>query len=291
MTDQPSITTTKPRLVTTREQLRRELAEARSTHKTIGLVPTMGTLHAGHFSLVETAESECDFTVTTIFVNSTQFGQTEDFAGYPRELEDDLRALSRYRTDLVYAPSEAEVYRDGHSTYVEPPTAAQTLEGRCRPGHFRGVTTVVLKLLNLVGPNIAYFGQKDYQQTVVIRRMVDDLDLPVAIRVCPIVREEDGLAMGSRNQYLNSSERIQAPALSKSLKLAAELVEQGECNPAVILAQMRQVLAHAGISRVDYLAIVDPETLADVRRIDGPVMALVAAQLGKTRLIDNSRIG
>ena len=213
-----------PKLVTTVAQLRDELGAVRRAGKKIGLVPTMGALHEGHLSLVRAARAECDYTVVSIYVNPSQFGPGEDFAKYPRTLEDDLALLAGCRTDLVFAPSNEEVYRPGHATWVEVGAVAEPLEGACRPGHFRGVATIVLKLLNMVQPDVAYFGQKDFQQALVIRRMVADLDVPVAIRVCPIVREADGLAMSSRNRYLSPAARQRALVLWKSLQLAGELV-------------------------------------------------------------------
>ena len=192
-----------PKPVTTVAQLREQLRTARRAGRKIGLVPTMGALHEGHLSLVRAAKAECDYTVVSIYVNPSQFGPNEDFAKYPRTLEADLALLAGCGADLVFAPGNDEVYRAGHATWVEVGPVAEPLEGVFRPGHFRGVATVVLKLLNMVQPDAAYFGQKDYQQALVIRRMVADLDLPVAIRVCPTVREPDGLAMSSRNRYLS----------------------------------------------------------------------------------------
>ena len=199
----------------------------------------MGALHEGHLSLVRAARAECDYTVVSIYVNPSQFGPSEDFAKYPRTLEADLALLAGCRTDLVLAPGNEEVYRPGHATWVEVGAVAEPLEGACRPGHFRGVATIVLKLFNMVQPDVAYFGQKDFQQALVIRRMVADLDVPVVIRVCPIVREPDGLAMSSRNRYLSPAARQRALVLWKSLQLAAELVEKRRAQCAAIAARMR----------------------------------------------------
>jgi pantoate--beta-alanine ligase len=251
----------------------------------------MGALHEGHLSLVRAARAECDFTLATIFVNPTQFGPAEDLDRYPRQLERDLERLAELGVDLVFAPDRDEIYPAGFSTYVEPPAAAEPLEGECRPGHFRGVATVVLKLLNLTAGDVAYFGHKDYQQSVVVRQMVRDLNVPVEIKVCPTIREADGLALSSRNVYLNPEERRRALSLSRSLRRAAVSVEQGERSAAEVRAQMQQVLLEGGVTDVDYVAIVDPDTLAPVTRLDVPAIALIAARIGKTRLIDNQRLG
>lgn len=262
----------------------------RAAGKTVGLVPTMGALHEGHLSLVRASCQQCDATAVTIFVNPSQFGPADDFDEYPRTLETDLEALSEFDVDLVFAPSTREIYPAGFTTYVEPPEVALPLEGECRPGHFRGVATVVLKLFNVLPADVAFFGHKDYQQSLVIRKMVADLNLPIEIRVCSTVREDDGLALSSRNVYLIASEREQALSLSRSLKLAAKLVRQGELDAKVVLARMRGVIEDAGVSKIDYVALADPDTLAPVKTLDGPVIALVAAHVGQTRLIDNLRI-
>ncbi len=279
-----------PRLVTTCKEVYNAVIAARANGRSIGLVPTMGALHEGHLSLVRASRAECDLTLVTIFVNPTQFGPQEDFSRYPRTLEKDLQGLGRCGVDVVFAPAKDEIYPAGFSTYVDPPKVAEPLEGSCRPGHFRGVATVVLKLFNIIPADVAYFGQKDYQQSLVIRRMAQDLNVRTDIRVCPIVREPDGLAMSSRNVYLNADERQQALAISRSLNLAADMVRQGELDAAVIKAKMRQVLADAGITRVDYVALAAPETLEEMSRIDVPAMALIAAHVGNTRLIDNCRL-
>jgi pantoate--beta-alanine ligase len=280
----------KPRLVTAISELRQRVRAARAEGKSIGLVPTMGALHEGHLSLVRASMAECDFTAVTIFVNPTQFGPREDFSKYPRGLDDDLDALNRCGADLAFAPTNETIYPTGCSTYVDPPHVARLWEGQCRPGHFRGVTTVVLKLFNLVQADIAYFGQKDYQQALVIQRMVDDLNVAIDVRVCPIVREPDGLAMSSRNRYLSAEQRQQALAVSRSLREAERLTADGQRRAEVVLAAMRHVLEEAGIHRIDYVALVDPETLEPVSELRGPAMALIAAYVGETRLIDNARL-
>jgi pantoate--beta-alanine ligase len=229
--------------------------------------------------------------VVTIFVNPAQFGPNEDFQRYPRTLPADLEMLSPHAVDVVFTPATEEVYRPGHQTYVEVADVARPLEGAHRPGHFRGVATVVLKLFNMVAPDVAYFGQKDYQQTLVVRRMVDDLNLPIEIRVCPTVREADGLAMSSRNVYLSPREREQALVLSRSLRMAADLVARGERDAAAILSRMRAMFAEQPEVQIDYIAIADPDTLAEVDRLEGRAVALIAARVGKTRLIDNWILG
>ncbi len=278
----------KPLVVSRRAELRNELDAARAAGKTIGLVPTMGALHAGHLSLVDAATRECDYCVATIFVNPTQFGAGEDFNRYPRDLEGDMEKLGEYGADLVFAPETDEIYGASHATKVVVGSVAQPLEGRFRPGHFEGVATVVLKLFNLVPADVAYFGQKDFQQSLVVRRMVEDLDVPIQIRVCPIVRDDDGLALSSRNQYLNEEERRQALSLSASLRLAEQLVHDGQRAAGQIVRQMRELILAAGDVRIDYVAICDPETLDSVAVIDRPVVVLVAARVGNTRLIDNA---
>ena len=277
----------RPKLVDTVARLREEIGAARRGGRTIGFVPTMGALHEGHLSLVRAARNECDYTVVSIFVNPSQFGPGEDFAQYPRTLETDLDLLAGCGADLAFVPAGEEVYRPGHDTWVEVGATAGPLEGQCRPGHFRGVATVVLKLLNMVQPDAAYFGQKDYQQALVIRRMAADLDLPTAIRVCPIVREPDGLAMSSRNRYLTPAARQRALVLWKSLQLAGELVEQGERDARTIAARMRGVIETAEDARIDFVALVDPETLQPVETIAGPTLAALAVKIENTRLIDN----
>lgn len=275
-----------PLLVTTVSEFRKTLHAARRSGKTIGLVPTMGALHEGHLSLVRASRAECGFTAVTIYVNPTQFGPHEDFAQYPRTLESDLTLLSGL-ADVVFAPRDEEVYPPGFSTWVEVGSVAKPLEGVCRPGHFRGVATIVLKLFTMAWPDVAYFGQKDYQQALVIRRMAIDLNLPLTIRVCPIVREPDGLAMSSRNRYLAPDERQRATVLYQSLTQAANLVAQGETNASRITEAMRRTIQAANPKQIDYVAIADPETLEPVETIRGRTVALLAVRIGKTRLIDN----
>lgn len=282
------------KIVTTIEELREDVAAARSAGKRIGCVPTMGALHAGHLSLIESARAETDFVVVTIFVNPTQFGPSEDLAKYPRPLEADLTKCRDAEVDLVFQPGDRVVFPRADSTFVEVPGLSDVLEGVFRPGHFRGVTTVVLKLLNMVLPDVAFFGRKDYQQQLLIRQMVADLDVPVTIRTCPTIRETDGLALSSRNIFLGSDERETALALSRSLERARQMVEDEKASPVQARSELRNMLwATEGLT-VDYATIVDAVTLEEVDDDVLPgtaLVALVAARVGSTRLIDNLPLG
>jgi pantoate--beta-alanine ligase len=271
-------------------ELRSAVAAARRANKSIGLVPTMGALHEGHLSLVDASRAECEFTVVTIFVNPMQFGANEDLSKYPRPLDDDLAKLRQRNADLVFTPTDDEMYRSTHGTFVDVGAIARPLEGAFRPTHFRGVAAIVLKLFNLVSADRAYFGQKDFQQKLVIERMVADLNVPIEIRVCPTVRQADGLALSSRNANLSSDDRGRAAALSRSLREAKRLVEQGERSAATVLVTMRSILAESGITQIDYAVLADPNTLENVSTITGPTLVAIAARLGSTRLIDNELI-
>jgi pantoate--beta-alanine ligase len=253
----------------------------------------MGALHEGHLSLVRASQAECGLTVVSIYVNPSQFSPKEDYRRYPRDLEKDLDALGRcgHAGLVVFFPSDEEMYPPEFSMWVEVGGVSEPWEGYFRPGHFRGVATVVLKLLNIVLPDDAYFGQKDYQQAAVIRRLVADLNLPVTIRVQPTVRQPDGLAMSSRNAYLSPLERQQALVLWKSLCLARDLAEQGERDPGRIVEKMREIILSVPEARIDYIALADPDTLAPVSEIRGPTLAAVAIHVGGTRLIDNCLLG
>lgn len=275
------------RVFTSPREMQAEILRLKREGKRVSLVPTMGALHEGHLSLVKIARQRSDVVVATIFVNPTQFGPQEDLAKYPRTLDADLTALSSTDCGLVFVPAASDMYPPGFSTYVEPPAVAEPLEGRCRPGHFRGVATIVLKLFQQISADLACFGQKDFQQLAVIRQMVNDLAVPIEIVACPTVREEDGLALSSRNRYLSPAERQQALALSRALNCAAELAAAGERDGQMIVAQMQSVLNAAGIERIDYVALADPDTLAEKLRLEGPTVALIAAYVGNTRLIDN----
>ncbi len=276
-----------PLLVTTIVQLREALSALRKDAETIGLVPTMGALHEGHLSLVAASRNRCTATVVSIFVNPAQFAPGEDLGAYPRQLDRDLEMLAAAGADLVFAPEVETIYPADCSTAVDPPAVAHTLEGQSRPTHFRGVATVVLKLFNLVPADMAFFGQKDYQQTLVIRHMVRDLNLPIDIVVCPIVRDDDGLALSSRNSYLDPDERLAARSLHRSLQRAAASIDQGETDGRVIMADMTQALIEGGVSTVDYAVLAHPETLQLLEDTQRPAVLLVAARVGATRLIDN----
>lgn len=253
----------------------------------IGLVPTMGALHEGHLSLIRRSKLECDITAASIFVNPTQFGPHEDFARYPRTLESDFEGLTRSGTDLVFVPQQVDLYPEGFSTFVDPPREASVLDGVHRPGHFRGVTTVVMKLFQILPVTIAYFGRKDYQQFVVIRRMVQDLNVPVRIEGCETIREPDGLALSSRNRYLSLEQRQSALCLWNTLSQVKELFEAGNRIVGDLEARMQRMLYDSGADRVDYARIVDLDTLQTLDTVDRPAIALIAAYVGKTRLIDN----
>ncbi len=259
----------------------------RAASKTIGFVPTMGFLHEGHLSLMRRARAENDILVVSIFVNPTQFGPAEDFDSYPRDLRGDLQKVEAVGGDLLFAPSAESIYPLGHRTFVEVAEITEGLCGASRPGHFRGVATVVTKLFNLVRPHRAYFGQKDYQQTVVVRRLAGDLHLGLEIVVLPTVRESDGLAMSSRNARLTAEQRRAAPVLHRSLKHAEQLVWGGEQRAKVMVDEMRSMIEGESLARLDYLAVCDPETLRPVERIDGPTLVALAVRFGPTRLIDN----
>jgi len=278
----------KPRIIADGQSLREEVLAARASGLTVGLVPTMGALHEGHLSLVSVSEAECDLTVVTIFVNPTQFAPEEDFARYPRDLASDVSLVGSRGCDLVFAPSVDEMYGPNHATWIDVGPIGQELEGKFRPTHFRGVATVVMKLFQLAPANRAYFGRKDYQQTLVVRQMVADLNVPIDVRVCPIVREPDGLAMSSRNAYLSAVERQKAVALSSSLRLAEQLAAKGERDVAAIRQQIERELERPGGVDVQYIAFVADGTLNEVPTIHGPTTIAHAATVGKTRLFDNT---
>ena len=259
--------------------------------ETVGFVPTMGALHEGHLSLIDAAAAECDRVAASIFVNPTQFGPNEDFTKYPRPLERDVELLRERGCDLVFAPEAAEMYPAGYGTSIDVGPVAVPWEGAARPGHFAGVATVVLKLFECVPADRAYFGRKDYQQTLVVKRMAVDLNLPVDVRVCPIVRDADGLALSSRNVYLSPDERRRALSLSQSLRLAEELISGGERDALVVRERMLAHLNAAGGVNVEYVAIVRDGTVEEVAEIGGPITIAVAARVGATRLIDNVQIG
>jgi pantoate--beta-alanine ligase len=268
-------------------ELRSALAPVRREGLTIGLVPTMGALHEGHLSLIARAREQCDRVVVSLFVNPAQFNEHSDLDRYPRQLEHDAMLAAEAGADLLFAPSVEEVYPAGFATAVEVLGITDRLEGAVRgAAHFRGVTTVVTKLLSMAQPDVAYFGQKDAQQVVVIRHLVRDLNLPVQVEVCPTVREPDGLAMSSRNARLDADERARALSLYGALSAAASLAAAGERSPATLVDRAREAMASFAVEP-EYLALVDPDTLEPVTRLDAPALLVVAAQVGATRLIDN----
>ena len=259
----------------------------RRAGKQLGFVPTLGALHEGHLSLVRSARASCDVVAASIFVNPTQFGPSEDLAKYPRPFERDREMLEREGVELLFAPAVEEMYPSGAVTWVTVEGLSGKLDGLSRPGHFRGVTTVVAKLFHIVEPDAAFFGQKDAAQVAIIRRMVRDLNLAVKIVVCPIVREADGLAMSSRNAYLDPEHRKRALVLHRALMLVEELASAGERDTSNLLAAGRDEVAKEDAVRLDYFEIVDPDTLDPVENISGNVLVAVAAYVGSTRLIDN----
>lgn len=269
------------------EETRTSVRSAKGAGKTIGLVPTMGALHEGHLSLVRAARAQCGAVAASIFVNPTQFGPNEDFAKYPRSFERDCELLEKEDVDLLFAPSVEEMYPAGAVTCVTVEGLSDKLCGKSRPGHFRGVTTVVAKLFNIVEPDIAFFGQKDAAQVAIIRRMVTDLNIPVKIIAGPIVREPDGLAMSSRNAYLNPKQREQALVLSQSLQRIQKAFAQGKRDSAKLVSLGKETLATESTVRPDYLEIVDPNTLDPLDHISSAALVAVAAFVGTTRLIDN----
>ena len=264
---------------------------ARAAGRRIGFVPTMGYLHAGHVSLVTEARRRADLVVASIFVNPLQFGHNEDLDRYPRDLERDTRLLVEADTDVLYMPQASEMYPEGFQTAVTVEHVTRGLCGEKRPGHFRGVTTVVAKLFNAVRPHLAVFGEKDYQQLVAIRRMVRDLDFDIEVVGGPIVRESDGLAMSSRNAYLSPPERQAALCLSRALAASETAVREGERGGAAVLDRAYAVLNAEPRARIDYVALADPESLRPVDRIAGPTLLALAVWIGQTRLIDNTLLG
>lgn len=275
------------RQLSTIAETRAACAAARTATKRIGFVPTMGALHAGHLSLVKTARKQSDVVVASIFVNPTQFAPGEDFARYPRTLERDGALLEAEGVDLLFTPGVEEMYPAGAATFVTVEGLSERGEGRARPGHLRGVATIVSKLFNIVQPQLGFFGQKDAAQLAVIRKMVRDLDLPIEIVGCPIMREADGLAMSSRNAYLSHDERKRATVLYRSLCRVQEVYGSGERAASKLIAAAAQIFALEPEVRLDYVEVVDPDTLQPAERVERPALVAVAAKVGTTRLIDN----
>lgn len=274
------------KIVSTIEEVRAQVKEWKKEGQSIGFVPTMGYLHEGHMSLIDAA-GENDKVVVSIFVNPMQFGPTEDLASYPRDLEHDAKLCEEHGVDLIFHPTPEEMYGDQFYSYVDMDVLTKELCGLSRPVHFRGVCTVVTKLFNIVTPDRAYFGQKDAQQLAVIKRMVKDLNMPLTITGCPIIREADGLAKSSRNTYLSIEEREAALVLSRSIFLGKEMVEKGERDCKKILAAMTAEIEKEPLAKIDYVKIVDLDTMKQVEKIDRGILAAIAVYIGKTRLIDN----
>ncbi len=269
------------------KEVRSHIKAARSEGKKIGFVPTMGALHIGHTSLIDRAVKDCDYVVVSIFVNPTQFGPGEDFEKYPRPIEADLKICEEHGVDLVFNPTPKEMYPAENITWVNVEKLTEPLCGRFRPGHFRGVTTVCAKLFNIVQPDIAYFGQKDAQQAIVIKRMVADLNMPLEIVICPTVREANGLAISSRNQYLSDQQKKDACLIYKSLQKCQKMIDSGTKDTKKIISQMQKILQQAPSIKIEYISVVNADTLRSIDQISGQVLAAVAAKIGSTRLIDN----
>lgn len=271
-----------------KHEVRQAVAEARREEKRVALVPTMGALHEGHLSLVSASRERADYVVVSVFVNPTQFGPGEDFEGYPRDIERDIDLLGAEGVDLVFAPAPEIMYAPDATVTVDPGPLGAVLEGAARPGHFSGMCTVVTKLFSIAIPDLAFFGEKDYQQLTIVRAMVRDLDLPVKVIGCPTVRECDGLALSSRNVYLSAEERSAATVLYRSLRTAETLVLDGERDAAVVADAMRETVASEPLAELEYAAVADAVTLAPIDTLgDRAARALVAARVGGTRLIDN----
>jgi len=275
------------KIITSVTEMQRLADRLRRDGKIIGLVPTMGYLHEGHLSLVREAKQRCDVAVMSIYVNPTQFAANEDLEAYPRDLERDVELAKTVGCDIVFHPQSREMYPDGYLTYVQVEEITRVLCGKSRPIHFRGVTTIVAKLFHIVKPHVAVFGQKDAQQAIVIRRMVDDLNFDVEIVVAPIVRERDGLAMSSRNTYLSPGQRNQAVALNQALFMAKEEIEEGERDSAALKKIIRTRLSQLPESEIDYIEIVDARNLRPIKKLSGEVLIALAVKIGTTRLIDN----
>jgi len=267
--------------------MQRIVQDLRRRKKTIGFVPTMGALHTGHLSLIKQACKENDIVIVSIFVNPAQFGSGEDFRRYPRNLKVDALLCRNEGVDFIFYPDAADVYPKGYKTYVIVEQLSDVLCGKFRPGHFKGVATIVTKLFNIVQPDIAYFGQKDAQQAVIIQQMVKDLNMSLKIKVLPIIREPDGLAMSSRNAYLSEQERKDAAVLHQALRKAQDLIKRGTTNPSKIILAMRRIIRRKESARIQYIEIVDPDELKPVKKIKDRVLIALAVYVGKTRLIDN----
>jgi len=275
------------KIITTVKEMQTEAEKLRQRGKVIGLVPTMGYLHEGHLSLIRIARKKADVVVISIFVNPTQFGPNEDLGKYPRDIKRDEKLASETGVDIIFCPSNEEMYPERYLTYVTVEKITETLCGTSRPGHFRGVTTICAKLFNIVKPHFAVFGEKDYQQAVIIKHMIRDLNLDMELITGPIVREADGLAMSSRNAYLSPAERQDALVLNRSLKFAEEMIRNGEKRTEVIIKAVKKMIEEKKSTRVDYVSVVDPDTLASLEKIEDKALIALAVFVGDTRLIDN----
>ncbi|OGX27384.1 MAG: pantoate--beta-alanine ligase [Omnitrophica WOR_2 bacterium RIFCSPHIGHO2_01_FULL_52_10] len=275
------------RVVRSVRSIQQLIRKAKSAGKTIGFVPTMGALHDGHRSLLRRCHRENDLVVLSIFVNPKQFGPEEDFGKYPRREQADKKLAKKEKVDIMFVPTAEEMYPEGYLTYIEVERMTHVLCGKSRPGHFRGVTTVVGKLLNIVMPDVLYLGQKDAQQAAVVTRMARDLNFSVIVKICPTVREADGLAMSSRNEYLTVSQRKEAKVLYRSLREARQNVTAGNHSAMAIISKIRSRITRAGSGRIDYIECVDADTFTPLKRIQGKTMIVLAVWFGKTRLIDN----
>lgn len=275
------------KIIDTIDEMRKYISECQVSDKSIGLVPTMGYLHKGHMSLAERSVFENDITILSIFVNPAQFAPNEDFEKYPRNMEQDCNLADKAGVDVVFAPAADDMYGKGYSTYIDVLGVSQPLCGLSRPGHFRGVATVVAKLFNICKAQKAYFGQKDFQQTKVIERMVKDLNMDIDIVVCPIVREKDGLAMSSRNVYLTNEQREQATCLYRSLEEAKRMIGRGEKRIEIIHKRVKEVICQNNLAEIEYVSILDAENLNDIQSIEQDAVLALAVKFGSTRLIDN----
>lgn len=271
----------------TTKSVRELVKAARDRGQKIGFVPTMGALHVGHISLIEAAVEQCDFVVVSIFVNPTQFCPGEDFEKYPRPVDADLQIFRESGVDVVFTPTTQQMYGKNNLTWVTVEKLTEPLCGKFRPGHFRGVTTVCAKLFNIVAPDLAYFGQKDAQQAIVIKKMVADLNMPLHIVICPTVRHQDGLAVSSRNQYLTEQQRKDATLIYKALQKCREMIDSGATDTKSVIGEMCQILDSSPAINIEYASVVDAETLQPVDPIDGKILAALAVKIGNARLIDN----
>jgi pantoate--beta-alanine ligase len=276
------------KIARTIQSVRKIINAARKAGKKIGFVPTMGALHQGHVSLIEKSIKQGNFTAVSIFVNPAQFGPNEDLKKYPRPLKADINICKEHKVDIVFVPSPEEMYGAGNLTWVNIEKLSGPLCGQFRPGHFKGVATVCAKLFNIISPDISYFGQKDAQQAIIIKQMVSDLNFPLKIAVCPTIRESNGLALSSRNQYLSALEKKEAGSIYQSLVTARQMIKAGVKNPKTIISKIRKIISNSkSLKSIDYISIVDLKTLEDVSHIGSSVLIAIAARFGKTRLIDN----